>query len=621
MSDYLLGNIAKQNFSIQPDTQISKQHGAKATNLSTEKLGRAKLSLDSTDSLGSGDGLSEKISAVLNSLESLNSSGFKSADINLDSNVKEKFISKVNDLMDNLNAVSSSPEFSEVKEQLDKLNLKLNIESPEEQEFIKHFTDNLVSETKPDLVGIFDQINNLNDLVMKNFKSTKNQLVALKKSSKEEEESIALLNKETAQLNKEINLSSLQDQFLEFESKTFQVDDKNILVGINGLRTSEEMPKKFNAAYLYKADSGEIAASFSHPDFKDNLTFKGAKLSDNNVSINSNGSEYIFSREGEFQTKISAPGGNNRITESVMLDDKLYAIAAASEKNDGQIVGALYKFDLKTGELFGEFKSPSETNGTFGSNITQGSHGRLFISENFQKDGADGVTHSGRIHVFNSENSEFEKVIEGPEDSQGLGYFGSVLAVNNKYLAVASQRDDSESFTGSRIHVFDLRKDQQIYSIKPEEFGVKLEGNLELDEDKLLMSTVDQGGKSSIYEFDLSTREKNLEKFTRLMANDLETLSTVKDSVVVNRLRVDNIEIEANQEKVDREVNLEKFSEYQTRDQENMGVLSSTANENREKVSSYVKHLEDSLKEEPEKNSFFSVQSNVANTRVMDLLP
>jgi len=52
-----------------------------------------------------------------------------------------------------------------------------------------------------------------------------------------------------------------------------------------------------------------------------------------------------------------------------------------------------------------------------------------------------------------------------------------------------------------------------------------------------------------------------------------------------------------------------------------MGVLRSTANENREKVSSYVKHLEDSLKEEPEKNSFFSVQSNVANTRVMDLLP
>ncbi|NBV99798.1 MAG: hypothetical protein EBR67_09900, partial [Proteobacteria bacterium] len=478
---------------------------------------------------------------------------------------------------------------------------------------------------KPDLTGIFDHISNLNDLVTRNFAMNQKHIITLSKSKEDEEDekdqSIALLNKETSVLEKEINISGLQDPFLELGSKTLDADGNHILLGINGLKTNQKTPKKFNAAYLFNTDSGEIESSFSHPEFRDSKTFKGAELQGNYVSVNSDGSEYIFSRDGEFQNKFTAPGLNNKISESKVIGNELYAVAAASEKEDGQIVGALFKFDIKSGKLSGEFKSTSaDPSGTFGSNIQQGDHGILFITESIQKNTNTGVSNSGRIHVFNSENGAFEKVIESEDDIQGLGYFGSNLAVNNKYLAVASQSDDETNLIDSKVHVFDLRKDQQAYSIRLEDFGAKLDGKIALDGDKLLVSSVTQGGRSSIYEFDLSTKEKNLEKFTSILKEDLDTLSMVKESVVVKRLKVDNLEVKAEEKSSVREENLEKFTEYQTRDTE-INQNESIREVNKDKVSIYVKHLGESLGNDSSNQELFGVQTNALGSKTLDLLP
>ena len=461
------------------------------------------------------------------------------------------------------------------------------------------------------MLGIFDHISNLTDLVTRNFKITKEHIITLSKSKEDgKDQSIALLNKETSQLEREINISGLQDPFLELGSKTLDAAGKHVLLGIDGMKINEEMPKKFNAAYLFNKDSGDIESSFSHPEFRDSKTFRGAELQGDHVSVNSDGSEYIFNREGEFQNKFTAPGINNRISKSKVVGDSLYALAAASNKNDGQIVGALFKFDIKSGELSNEFKNPSQDlSGTFGSNIEQGDNSRLFITESIQKNTDTGVSNSGRIHVFNSESGEFEKVIESEDDLQGLGYFGSNLAFNNKYLAVASQSDDETNLVGSKVHVFDLRKDQQAYSIRLEDFGAKLDGKIALDGDKLLISSVTQGGRSSIYEFDLSTREKNLEKFTSILKEDLDTLSTVKESVVVNRLKVDNLEVKADEKASLREENLEKFTEYQTKDTE-INQNESIREANKEKVIKYVKYLEESLGNDLNNLDLFGVQTN-----------
>ena len=612
MSEYSLNGLGEQSTRISTSNNFVKNNSNLNTkNLTPEASKQAAVFSDSADSPGSGDGLAAGISSILNGLDQINLNTRETEDFNLSTGQRKALQKNVGSLLENLDTVSNSKEFSEVKEQLDTLNLKLNIDSPEEKEFIKHFNETQIINSKPDLTGIFDHISNLSDLVTRNFEMNQKHIITLSKSKEDEkDENIALLNKETSLLEQEINLSGLQDAFLEFGSKTLDADGKHVLLGIDGLKTNQETPKKFNAAYLFNTDSGEIESSFSHPEFRDSKTFKGAELQGNYVSVNSDGSEYIFSRDGEFQNKFTAPGINNKISESKVVGDELYAVAAASEKEDGQIVGALFKFDIKSGELSDEFKNPSQDlSGTFGSNIEQGDNGRLFITESIQKNTNTGVSSSGRIHVFNSENGEFEKVIESEDDLQGLGYFGSNLAFNNKYLAVASQSDDETNLVGSKVHVFDLRKDQQAYSIRLEDFGAKLDGKIALDGDKLLISSVTQGGRSSIYEFDLSTREKNLEKFTNILKDDLDTLSTVKESVVVNRLKVDNLEVKADEKASLREENLEKFTEYQTKDTE-INQNESIREANKEKVIKYVKHLEESLGNDLNNLDLFGVQTN-----------
>lgn len=623
MSEYSLNGLDEQSTRISTSNNFVKNNSNLNTkNLTPEASKQAAVFSDSADSLGSGDGLAAGISSILNGLDQINLNTRETEDFNLSTGQRKALQKNVGSLLENLDTVSNSKEFSEVKEQLDTLNLKLNIDSPEEKEFIKHFNETQIINSKPDLTGIFDHISNLSDLVTRNFEMNQKHIITLSKSKEDEkDENIALLNKETSLLEQEINLSGLQDAFLEFGSKTLDADGKHVLLGIDGLKTNQETPKKFNAAYLFNTDSGEIESSFSHPEFRDSKTFKGAELQGNYVSVNSDGSEYIFSRDGEFQNKFTAPGINNKISESKVVGDELYAVAAASEKEDGQIVGALFKFDIKSGELSDEFKNPSQDlSGTFGSNIEQGDNGRLFITESIQKNTNTGVSSSGRIHVFNSENGEFEKVLESEDDIQGLGYFGSNLAVNNKYLAVALQSDDETNLAGSKVHVFDLRKDQQAYSIRLEDFGAKLDGKIALDGDKLLVSSVTQGGRSGIYEFDLSTREKNLEKFTNILKEDLDTLSTVKESLVVNRLKADNLEVKAEEKTAVRKENLEKFTEYQTRDT-GISKNESVREVNREKVITYIKHLEQSLGNNSNNLDLFGVQTNAVGSKALDLLP
>jgi hypothetical protein len=624
MPEYDTNRLGEKSTRINTSNSFIKSNSNLDTEILRPKASKQATALpsDSADSLSSGDGLTAGISSILNSLDQINLNTRETEDFNLSTGQREALQKNVGSLLENLDTVSNSKEFSEVKEQLDTLNLKLNINSPEEQEFIKHFYETQIINSKPDLIGIFDHISNLNDLVTRNFEITENHIITLSKSKEDDKDlSIALLNKETSQLEKEINISSLQDPFLELGSKTLDADENHVLLGIDGLKTNQETPKKFNAAYLFNTDSREIESSFSHPEFRNSKNFKGAELQGNYVSINSDGSEYIFNRDGEFQNKFTAPGINNKILESKVVGDELYAVAAASEKQDGQIVGALFKFNIKSGELFGEFKNPSQdSSGTFGSNIQQGDSGRLFITESIQKNTNTGMSNSGRIHVFNSENGEFEKAIESEDDIQGLGYFGSNLAVNNKYLAVASQSDDEANLVDSKIHVFDLRKDEQAYSIRLEDFGAKLNGKIALDGDKLLVSSVTQGGRSGIYEFDLSTREKNLEKFTNILKEDLGTLSTVKESVVVNRLRVENLEVKADEKASLREENLEKFTEYQTENTE-INQNESIREINKEKVIKYVKHLVESLSGDSNNLKLFGVQTNALGSKTLDLLP
>jgi hypothetical protein len=203
MPEYDTNRLGEKSTRINTSNSFIKSNSNLDTEILRPKASKQATALpsDSADSLSSGDGLTAGISSILNSLDQINLNTRETEDFNLSTGQREALQKNVGSLLENLDTVSNSKEFSEVKEQLDTLNLKLNINSPEEQEFIKHFYETQIINSKPDLIGIFDHISNLNDLVTRNFEITENHIITLSKSKEDDKDlSIALLNKETSQL-------------------------------------------------------------------------------------------------------------------------------------------------------------------------------------------------------------------------------------------------------------------------------------------------------------------------------------------------------------------------------------------------------------------------------------
>ena len=84
--------------------------------------------------------------------------------------------------------------------------------------------------------------------------------------------------------------------------------------------------------------------------------------------------------------------------------------------------------------------------------------------------------------------------------------------------------------------------------------------------------------------------------------------------------RVDNLEVKAEEKTAVRKENLEKFTEYQTRDT-GISKNESVREVNKEKVITYVKHLEQSLGNNSNNLDLFGVQTNAVGSKALDLLP
>jgi chaperonin cofactor prefoldin len=142
MSEYSLNRLNEQNIRVNINTTFLKNNSnLNLKNTNSEASRQVMVSSDSANSLGSSDGLAAGISSILNGLEQINSNAHSTEDFNLSTDQREALQKNVGNLLENLDKVSNSKEFSEIKEQLDTLNLKLNINSPEEKEFIRRFNE------------------------------------------------------------------------------------------------------------------------------------------------------------------------------------------------------------------------------------------------------------------------------------------------------------------------------------------------------------------------------------------------------------------------------------------------------------------------------------------------
>jgi len=448
---------------------------------------------------------------------------------------EEEFLKIIKDVKE----LKNTDEFKSIQNQLHKSGINLNIGSQKVDNFLNHFFDTGLDESQPDLTGIYDQISSLNRLNANNFTVVGEHLVTELSSIDEQStgilEGIAIFSSENSNVENSMNIEAVSESFKTFSSRTYSSDNNKVLVSLDGLKTEGNLETDFKAAYLFDTESQTQISSFSHPDFEVNMTFKGGEIKDDHVHIHSDGAEYVFKADGEFINKFKTENGQ-KLNESRIVHNDLYAIGPASEKVDGEIVGALYKFDIESGKQITEIPKPgSSGNGTFGVNM-ESLDDKLFIAESdiIKKDGAHFT--KGRIHVFNTTTGSFEGEINPKNDVKGAGLFGESMAVSNTFLAVTAKSSSVTGTENTSIHVFDSRLGTQIHKITPQYYGTELAGNIEISDDKLLISSNDKAGRSNIYEFDLSSREKNLNKFISMIGDDTRVIDAIKTNIVANRL-------------------------------------------------------------------------------------
>ena len=451
---------------------------------------------------------------------------------------EEKFLEIISDVKN----LKETSEFKAIHNKLKNAGINLNIGSQKVDNFLNHFFDTTLDESQPDLSGIYDQESSINRLNTKDFTVVDKFIIAELSSIEEGTnslEGIALLNKETAQIDNTMNLQSVSESFSTFPSRTYASEDNKVLVALDGLQTSDNIEDDFAAGYLFDSESLEQIVAFKHEDFSTNMTFKGGEIKDEHVYLSSDGAEYIFKTDGEFINKFKTENGH-KLNEARVIGNDLFAIAATSKPENGRVVGALYQFDLASGEQKAEIANPNtNANGTFGVNI-ESFESKLFIAENevIKKDG-DYFT-QGTIHVFDTETGTFTGEINPKNDIKGTGVFGESITVNENFIAVSSRASTATGTEHSSIHVFNSDKGKQIHKITPQYYGTELSGSIEINDNKLLVSSEDKAGRSNIYEFDLSTRDKNLEKFMSMIGDDARVIDAIKTSIVADRLSTMN---------------------------------------------------------------------------------
>ena len=560
-----IGNAARNiEKSVQQTISNSKVKFSKVNNL---KNSFSKLSDGFTENLFQSP---EKLSSAMRTIDSISSKLSQVSYFINEAKVgnysdnerlakQEEFLK----IVDDVKILKNSDEFKTIYKNLENIGIKLNIGSQKVENFLNHFFDSSLEESQPDLVGIFDQISSINRLNASDFAQSETHLFAALNGNDEDGnissyESVAMINKENSNVDNTISLDRVEEAFKNFEKLDFDIEGDNLLLSVNGFNMAESSDG-FRAAHLFDTETQELSSSFTHADFDTNKTFKGAEIKNNLVYVNSEGSEYIFNVKGDFINKFNSAG--NKINESTVVEDKMYAIAPASEKVDGEIVGALHVFDLESGEAIDEISKARNSQGSvFGTNIE--SNGKdLYIAESELVTEKGQKLTQGKVHVFDTESNTFEGEFTPNSATKGVGTFGKNISVNDRFLAVSTKADGASASAGSTIHVFDLNKGNQIHTVNPHYFGTELDGNIELNDNKLLMSAKDKNNRSNIYEFDLSTREKNLEKFQSLIGDDARVIDAIKTSMVADRMNSKNSQLGKLSQQNSRANNLNEFNQ------------------------------------------------------------
>jgi len=243
---------------------------------------------------------------------------------------------------------------------------------------------------------------------------------------------------------------------------------------------------------------------------------------------NPNGSAYLFDAStGNVITRLIPSNGttaNDAYGYTIAINDGVVAVSALG---DDEYVGAVYLFDITTGEQIHKLV-PSDPYEYFGISVA--------ISDGIVAVGADlgynKTTRPGAVYLFDIVSGEqiAKLFANDPSDND---YFGGSVAINNGILAVgAIGDDDNGEFSGS-AYLFDISTNTQLAKILPDNgkiwdrFGTSIDISNGVVAIGSELSINDFG---AVYLFDASTTTQ----ISRIAPNDLNESSAFGNQVSID---------------------------------------------------------------------------------------
>jgi len=243
-----------------------------------------------------------------------------------------------------------------------------------------------------------------------------------------------------------------------------------------------------------------------------NYAVIGAYGDDNENNYNS-GSAYVFdiiTGQQLFKLRPSDSASGDEFGFSVAISGNLAIIGALDDDDNGENSGAVYVFDVTTGQqIFKLMATDGDAGDFFGNSVA--------LNGNVAIIGATGDTdngsYSGSAYVFDvATDRQLFKLL--PTDGASMDNFGTSVSLSGNLAVIGALGNDDNGGNSGSAYVFDVTTGRQLFKLLPNDgtiddrFGKScaISGNLTLvsangDDDKGL----DFG---SAYIFDLSTGQQ-----------------------------------------------------------------------------------------------------------------
>ncbi len=284
---------------------------------------------------------------------------------------------------------------------------------------------------------------------------------------------------------------------------------------------------KCGVAYLIDGSTGDTLATYHNPTpetgdlFGQNIEVIGDRVAisalKDNTAGESAGAVYVFDiASGELLRTIvnPAPGVNDNFGIPLREFNGGLMIGAKGDDTDATDAGIAYLYDIATGNCLQTFHNPTpEAGGSFGTGIA-GKGNTIYIGSD------QGSNEGGTVHALDGSTGTLLFTITNPTPGSG-DQFGGKIAMLGEHVAVGARRDSDFGTEAGAAYLFDGASGALLQTFQnPTPLDGDIFGNLAIIGDRVLISAKlsDQGafdaGAAYLFEPVLTTTTDAVGAFT-----------------------------------------------------------------------------------------------------------